>query len=159
VLTIGTIESGFRWNVIAESARLTGTIRTYNQRLREQMIERATAIMHGVCLAFAATATIEHSTSCPPLVNDAGVTAYVEEEARNMFGAGSMFAAPSMGADDMAVFLERRPGCYFWAGARNEPAGIAGRHHDPGFAIDERVIPLGMELGTRVIDRALSLKP
>ena len=39
--------------------------------------------------------------------------------------------------DDMSDFLALRPGCYFWLGARNEAKGIAGRHHDPGFVIDE----------------------
>ena len=61
-----------------------------------------------------------------------------------------------MGADDMADFLRARPGCYFWLGARNEAKGIAGRHHDPGFAIDEDALPLGMELGMRLIEGSLS---
>jgi amidohydrolase len=60
-----------------------------------------------------------------------------------------------MGADDMANFLQERPGCYFWLGGRNEAKGIAGRHHDPGFVFDEAVLPLGVEFGLRLIEGSL----
>lgn len=155
VLTIGTLKSGFRWNVIAESATLTGTIRTYVPRVREHMLERVREVTAGVCAAFGATANIEHTTTCPPLVNDERVTSYVLEVARGFFGAESIHGAASMGAEDMAVFLQQRPGCYFWLGARNESRGIAGRHHDPGFIVDEDALPLGLEFGLRLLEGLL----
>lgn len=155
VLTIGTVKAGVRGNVIADSARLTGTIRTYNTRVLEQVLEQAQRITSGVCSAFGATSAFTHRTSCPPLVNDEAVTGFVLAEAANFFGAGNIFSSPSMGAEDMSVFLEQRPGCYFWLGARNEPEGIAGRHHDSGFMIDEAALPLGVEFGLRLIERSL----
>ncbi|MCK6564213.1 MAG: amidohydrolase [Dehalococcoidia bacterium] len=159
VLTIGKIEAGFRGNVIAESAAMTGTIRTYNDRVRVLMLQRTEEILAGVCAAFGATFELKHTTSCPPLVNDGVVTAMVRDEAAKLFGEGGIHAAPSMGADDMADFLQQRPGCYFWLGARNEAKGIAGRHHDPGFVIDEDALELGVEFGLRLIERALSDPP
>ena len=156
VLTIGKLQSGFRGNVIAESATMTGTIRSYEDRVRELMLQRVEQILGGVCTAFGATYRFSHNTSCPPLVNDPGVAAFVVDQAARLFGAANIVAAPSMGADDMADFLRARPGCYFWLGARNEGKGIAGRHHDPGFAIDEDALPLGMELGMRLIEGSLS---
>lgn len=155
VLTIGTINAGFRWNVIAESATLDGTIRTYSDRVREPLLARIQDIVAGVCAAFGATATFEHSTTCPPLVNDEAVTRFVTEAARGFFGAQNIHGAASMGGDDMAHFLRERPGCYFWLGGRNEPNGIAGRHHDPGFIIDEDALPLGVEFGLRLIEASL----
>lgn len=155
VLTIGTLKSGFRWNVIAESATLTGTIRTYTPRVREHMIERVREIAAGVCAAFGATATVHHQTSCPALVNDASVTSYVLEAARAFFGPEHIHGAASMGAEDMAIFLQQRPGCYFWLGGRNEARHIAGRHHDPGFVIDEDALGLGMEFGLRLLEGLL----
>jgi len=152
VLTIGTMKAGVRGNVIAESARLTGTIRTYNVRLRDAMLAQAEQVIAGVCAAFGATYTFTHRTSCPPLVNDEAVTGVVLAEAAKFFGADNIFGAPSMGAEDMGVFLEQRPGCYFWLGARNEPEGIAGRHHDSGFVIDEAALPLGVEFGLRLVE-------
>lgn len=155
VLTIGTVESGFRWNVIAESATLTGTIRTYTDRLRGHMLTRTEEIARGVATAFGATVEFSHNTSCPPLVNDVAVAGFVEAEARHFFGNDAIYSSQSMGADDMAVFLQERPGCYFWLGARNESKGIAGRHHDPEFAIDEDALAPGVEFGMRLIERSL----
>ncbi|MCK9517551.1 MAG: amidohydrolase [Dehalococcoidia bacterium] len=155
VLTVGKVQAGFRGNVIAESATMTGTIRTYNPLVQEVMISRMEEVAAGVCAAFGAGYTLQHSTSCPALVNDDRVTALVVEEAAKFFGVGNIHATPSMGADDMSVFLEERPGCYLWLGARNEAKGIAGRHHDPGFMIDEDAIPLGIEFGLQVIEANL----
>jgi len=156
VLTVGTVQAGYRSNVIAESATLTGTIRSYSVTTRDLLVRRTREIATGVAAAFGASVTLHHNTSCPPLVNDDRVTAMVVDEATGYFGADNIVAAPTMGADDMAVFLEERPGCYFWLGARNEGKGIAGRHHDPGFAIDEDALALGTEFGLRLVERALA---
>ncbi|GAB4333509.1 MAG: amidohydrolase [Dehalococcoidia bacterium] len=155
LLTVGKAEAGYRANVIAETATLEGTIRTYTDATRALMLRRTGDIIKGVCSAFGATYTLEHNTSCPPVVNDEAVALLVAEEAERFFGPGSVHSAPSMGADDMSVFLQERPGCYFWLGARNERKGIAGRHHDPGFMIDEDALPLGVEFGLRLIERSL----
>ncbi len=155
VLTVGKVAGGFRGNVIAESATMTGTIRSYTDAVRESMLRRTEDIVAGVCAAFGATYKFDHHTSCPPLVNDPGVAAFVREQAEEYFGAANILASPSMGAEDMGVFLEERPGCYFWLGARNEAKGIAGRHHDPAFVIDEDALMLGVEFGLRLIEARL----
>jgi len=155
VLTVGTVQAGFRWNVIAESATLTGTIRTYEERVRNQILARIEKIMSGVCDAFGATFTMEHRTSSPPLVNDPDVTQFVIDAALEYFGAERIFGAPSMGAEDMALYLQRRPGCYFWLGARNDRHGSPGRHHDPHFTIEEDALPIGVEFGVRLIEQSL----
>lgn len=155
VLTVGKVTSGFRGNVIAESATLSGTIRSYTHLVRETMIARTEEILTGVCAAFGAEFTFEHNTSCPPLVNDSQVTEFVRNEAAAYFGPNMIIAAPTMGAEDMSVFLEERPGCYFWLGARNESKGIAGRHHDPAFMIDEDALAIGVEFGARLIESRL----
>ncbi len=155
VLTIGKVQGGFRGNVIAESATLSGTIRTYSTPVRDLMLRRTEEIVAGVCAAFGATYALAHETSCPPLVNDPGVTAEVLTLARDYFGEGRILGVPTMGAEDMSVFLEARSGCYFWLGARNEAKGIAGRHHDPAFMIDEDALLLGTEFAARIIEHFL----
>ncbi len=149
---------GFRGNVIAESATLSGTIRSYTDAVREAMIRRTEEIVAGVCAAFGASYEFDHNTSCPPLVNDPVVAGFVRDQAAMYFGPNHILAAPSMGAEDMGVFLEQRPGCYFWLGARNEAKGIAGRHHDPAFVIDEDALMVGVEFGLRLIEGQLAAK-
>jgi amidohydrolase len=155
VLTIGKVQGGFRGNVIAESATMTGTVRSYSTPVRDLIVRRIEDILAGVCAAFGATFTFVHETSCPPLVNDPTVTTAVLDLARDYFGPQRVIGVPTMGAEDMSLFLEARPGCYFWLGARNEANGIAGRHHDPGFVIDEDALLLGTEFGARIIEHFL----
>ena len=156
VLTVGKVSGGFRGNVIAESATMTGTIRSYTDQVREGMLRRTEEIVAGVCAAFGANYAFEHNTSCPPLVNNPAMAEFVRGEAERFFGPANIHASPSMGAEDMGVFLQQRPGCYFWLGARNEAKGIAGRHHDPGFVIDEDALLLGVEFGLRLIESKLA---
>ncbi len=156
VLTVGKIAGGYRGNVIAESATMTGTIRSYTDAVRESMLRRTEDIVAGVCASFGATYTFDHQTSCPPLVNNPEIAAFVRETAEEYFGEGNILAAPTMGAEDMGVFLEKRRGCYFWLGARNERRGIAGRHHDPAFIIDEDALMVGVEFGLRLIEGQLA---
>jgi amidohydrolase len=54
-----------------------------------------------------------------------------------------------MGGDDMALWLERAPGCYFFVGARNEAACIDKPHHHPRFDIDEAALPVAVEILSR----------
>ncbi len=155
VLTVGTVQAGYRHNVMAGSATLTGTVRTYREDVLQQMLRRTQEVVAGVCSAFGAEYEFSHLTGCPALVNDESMTSLVLGEATTFFGHRNIYGAPSMGAEDMSEFLRARPGCYFWLGARNEAQGIAGRHHDPGFVIDEDALPLGVEFGARVIHAAL----
>ena len=134
---------------------MAGTIRTYSDVVRDTMLQRLDEVVSGVCAAFGATCTVTHTVGCPALVNDEAMTSLVIDEAVTFFGDANIYASPSMGAEDMSEFLRRRPGCFFWIGARNERQGIAGRHHDPGFVIDDEALPLGVEFGLRVLESAL----
>lgn len=155
VVTVGTIEGGFRWNIIAEAVTLSGTIRTYHERVRDLILARMQTIVRGVCDAFGASFTLEHHTSSPPLINDPDVTQDVIAVAADYFGSSRIYGAASMGAEDMALFLDRRPGCYFWLGARSDGNGHAGRHHDSHFVIDEGALPIGVEFAARVLEQSL----
>ncbi|MEO9254553.1 MAG: M20/M25/M40 family metallo-hydrolase, partial [Tepidiformaceae bacterium] len=123
---------------------------------RIHMLDRMEEVLLGITAAFGASYTLEHQTSCPPLVNDAQVAEFVIGAASEFFGPSNIYSLASMGAEDMAVFLQRRPGCYFWLGARNADEALTGRHHDPGFMIDEDALPLGVEFGLRLIEGSLA---
>jgi len=157
VLTIGTIEGGERHNIIAEQVRMTGTIRTFDAKVLERTLRRAEDVVAGVTAAMGATYEFSHYTSCPVLVNDAGMTALVEREARAFFGdEGVLRRAPNTGADDMACFLERVPGCYFFLGARPRQRSRRFPHHHPRFDFDERALTVGLEFALRLVEGYLS---
>jgi len=157
VLTIGTIEGGDRHNIIAEQVRMTGTIRTFDARVLDRTLRRAEDVVAGVTAAMGATYEFTHYTSCPVLVNDAGMTALVEREARAFFGGdGVLRRAPSTGADDMACFLEKVPGCYFFLGAQPRQRSRRFPHHHPRFDFDERALTVGLEFALRLVEAYLS---
>jgi len=157
VLTIGTIEGGERANIIAEQVRMTGTIRTFDGRVLERTLKRVEGVLAGVTAAMGASYEFSHYTSCPVLVNDAGMTALVEREARAFFGEeGLLRRAPSTGADDMACFLEKVPGCYFFLGAQPRQRSRRFPHHHPSFDFDERALTVGLEFALRLVEAYLS---
>jgi amidohydrolase len=157
VLTIGTIEGGERLNIIAEQVRMTGTVRTFDARVLERTLRRVEDVVAGVTAAMGATYEFSHYTSCPVLVNDAGMAALVECEARAFFGSeGVLRRAPSTGADDMACFLEKVPGCYFFLGAQPRQRSRRFPHHHPRFDFDERALTVGLEFALRLVEAYLS---
>jgi amidohydrolase len=157
VLTIGTIEGGDRHNIIAEQVRTTGTIRTFDAKILKHTLRRVEDVVAGVTSAMGATYEFSHYTSCPVLVNDAGMTALVEHEARAFFGSeGVLQRAPSTGADDMACFLEKVPGCYFFLGAQPQQRSRRFPHHHPRFDFDERALTVGLEFALRLVEAYLS---
>jgi amidohydrolase len=58
-------------------------------------------------------------------------------------------------SDDMSLFLEARPGCYFLLGVRNEEWGIVEPNHSPRWDLDERALLLGVDLAARIVTAAL----
>ena len=85
------------------------------------------------------------------------MTALVEREARAFFGSeGVLRRAPSTGADDMACFLEKVPGCYFFLGAQPRQRSRRFPHHHPRFDFDERALTVGLEFALRLVEAYLS---
>lgn len=158
VVTVGTFNAGTAFNIIAGSAQLRGTVRTFNRETYQsipQMIER---VVRGVCEAMGATYNLDYTRQTTPLVNNNEVCELVAECAAEVVGAENVIRDESvrtMGGEDMAYFLDRVPGCYFFLGTRNEERGFIHPHHSPRFDIDESALPLGVEIMTRVIRRYL----
>jgi amidohydrolase len=157
VLTIGTVQGGERHNIIAEQVRMTGTIRTFDAKVLARALERVEGVLAGVTAAMGAEYEFSHYTSCPMLVNDAAMTALVEREARAFFGEESVLRRPpSTGADDMACFLEKVPGCYFFLGAQPRQRSRRFPHHHPTFDFDERALTVGLEFALRLVEAYVS---
>lgn len=141
VLSVGSFHAGDAFNVIAEDATLTGTLRTFDPAVRQQLIRRMEEMLAGITAAHRARYTLSLADYTPAVVNDpaaadialAAVSALVAAER-----VGAM--TPLMVAEDMAEILKRTPGCYLLVGA--QPAG-EGReaHHSPRFDFDEAMLP------------------
>jgi amidohydrolase len=144
VLTVGEIGAGTAFNIIPETARLGGTVRTLNEELRKMMPERIEAIARGVAGGMRADARLDYTFSYPVTRNDAEAANRVLSVAGDLFGEESVLwlANPSMGAEDFAYLLEKVPGAFVWLGVGRDVSGL----HTPQFAFDEGILPRGSAL-------------
>jgi hippurate hydrolase len=144
VLTVGEIGAGTAFNIIPETARLGGTVRTLNEDLRKRMPERIEAVARGVAGGMRADAHLDYTFSYPVTRNDADAANRALGVAGGLFGEEAVLelANPSMGAEDFAYFLEKVPGAFVWLGVGEDVSGL----HTPQFAFDEEILPRGSAL-------------
>ncbi len=153
VLTIGEIGAGSAFNIIPETARMGGTVRTIDDELRHRIPERMEELAKGVARGMRADAELDYTFSYPVTRNDPGAAALALKVAGSLFGEDRAveLAHPSMGGEDFAFFLQKLPGAYVWLGV-GDVSGL----HTPQFAFDEEILPQGAALLTAIALEALS---
>ncbi|MWV45149.1 amidohydrolase [Paenibacillus sp. HJL G12] len=138
VVTIGTIQGGSAQNVIAESCRITGTVRTFDEETRELIRGRIEDISHMTARTYGAEAKIDYLMGYPPLVNDEEETGRFFREAPSVFGADQVSQCDKiMPAEDFSYYLQEIPGCFMFVGAGNPDIQAIYPHHHPRFDFDE----------------------
>src|SRR5579884_379432 len=145
VVTVGTINGGYRNNVIADEVKLGGTLRAHDPDIRNALERRLRRIIDGVAAAYNVRARIEVLYGYPPVVNDVTLA---ENFSRYMKEHSSLHVArpaPTMGAEDFAYFAQRVPGVHVRLGVRNERTGAIHSGHSPQFRIDEAALPVGVQ--------------
>jgi len=146
VLTIGRIQGGTRFNIIADKVTMDGTMRTHDANVRADMKARIARTVKGVAEAHGTTATLRFlDAGNPPTVNDAALARRVGTPAlERVFGKGAVRVEPQMVAEDFPYYGTKAPYFFFLLGTRNEAKGIASTNHTPTFDVDEDVLPLGV---------------
>lgn len=143
VVTVGEIAAGYAFNIIPETARLGGTVRTIDEGLRKRMPERMEEISRGVARAMRGDAALDYRFSYPVTRNDEAAAKFALDVAASLFGdeRAVKLDSPSMGAEDFAFFLEELPGAYVWLGV-GDVSGL----HTSKFTFDEEILPQGAAL-------------
>jgi len=144
VVTIGTIEGGYRNNIIADRVKLTGTFRSQDPGVRMGLEARARRIVEGVAAAYGATATLEVIYGYPAVVNDAELAATFRAYMLAHTTIPVESPAPTMGGEDFAYFAERAPGLLIRHGIRSVAAGSIHPGHSPEFRVDEASLSYGI---------------
>ncbi len=145
VVSVCTFHAGHAFNVIPDSAELTGTVRTFAPEVRDLLEDRISALARGIGAAMRADVEVIYTRGYPTTVNDEAMTELVREAARQTVGAERVHVAkPQMGAEDFSYFLLERPGCFFFVGSKNEEKGLVWSHHHPRFDIDEECMAAGI---------------
>jgi amidohydrolase len=154
VVSIGSFHAGGAFNVIADSATIVGTVRTFDETVQELIIERIEQITKGICQAMGADYTLDYKKGYPAVVNDEQETnhfVHVANQIEQDFVVHEM--DPVMGGEDFAYYLQHVPGTFFFTGAGNEENGIIYPHHHPKFDFDEKAMLIAAKcLGKVALD-------
>jgi amidohydrolase len=148
VLSIGTIHGGYNSNVIADTVEMTGTVRTFNKLLREEIPRKIEAIVGGITSGYGATFEMDYKNICPPLINDKAAAELVKRVAIDLYGPQRVLEAPpQMVGEDFAYMLEQVPGCFFFTGCKHpNPVQEGYNVHHPGFDLDENALFFGVQM-------------
>jgi amidohydrolase len=144
VLTIGSIQGGNRFNIIADKVVMEGTMRTLDAAVRAEMKQRIARAVQGVAEAHGTSAELRFvGEGNAPTHNDAGLTRASVPSLERVYGKPSVLEVePQMGAEDFSSFSQRVPGLYWKFGIRNAARGITAKMHTEDYDIDEASLPL-----------------
>ncbi len=148
-------------NIIADTAKMTGSLRTYDQSLRMALKDKIETTARGVAQAMGGDIDYIFHLVLDPTVNDPQTTAFCVEVAQKIFGAHNVNpdVDPSMGGEDFGRMMSDIPGCYIWMGqGESDPASMHNQGlHTPRYDFNDSIIPLGVEYWVRLVEEALPL--
>ncbi|OGN48320.1 MAG: N-acyl-L-amino acid amidohydrolase [Caulobacterales bacterium RIFCSPHIGHO2_12_FULL_68_13] len=149
VFTIATVDAGVRYNIIPDSATLSGTLRTFDVAQRDALVARAETAIDHVAAAYGATAEFGVRQNAALVFNDPGLSAWLAPVLTEAAGAGNVNPAtpPTTVAEDFSYFQQAIPGVFYHLGA--SPDGVdpaqSAPNHSPEFSPNEKVLPLGVK--------------
>ena len=150
VISIGSIKSGVRHNIIPEEAELWGTIRTLDTTMQKDIHARIIRTVTNIAEANGAEADINIFKAVPINYNDPALTEKMMPILQAAAGANNVqLCKADTGAEDFALFSQKVPGMFFWLGGmpKGQDPETAPQHHTADFYIDES----GMKLGVRAL--------
>jgi amidohydrolase len=155
VVTVGEFHAGTAHNVIADSAKIGGTVRYFNPLYKGYFGKRMEQVIKGVCESQGATYDLHYWELYPPVINDGAIADLVRSVAEDVVESaiGVVPECQTMGGEDMSFFLQEVPGCYFFLGSANAAKGLAYPHHHPRFDFDETALSMGVEIFVRCVEK------
>lgn len=158
VVTIGELHAGTAVNVIADTARMGGTVRYFNPDLADFFKQRIEQIIAGICQSHSASYEFDYIHLYPPVINHPQIAELVRSVAEEVIETplGIVPECQTMGGEDMSFFLQEVPGCYFFLGSANAEKKLNYPHHHPRFDFDETALVMGVEMFVRCVERFFS---
>ncbi|MBM3342770.1 MAG: amidohydrolase [Betaproteobacteria bacterium] len=161
VLSVTQIHSGDAYNVIPQSARLSGTVRAFSREVMAQVEQAMKRIASGVAQAFGATCKVDFRTIYSPTINNAEAAEFAAKICTEVVGTDNVERNPPliMASEDFSFMLEKVPGCYFniGNGAADGTQGGSCEVHNPGYDFNDEALPLGATVFARIVETRLGL--
>ena len=163
VLSITNFKSGTgAWNVIPDTATLTGTFRAFKVETRSFIQRRIQEVGEGIAASLGCTFKLHVNDGYDPTINSPDESEFCAGIARTLVGTENVNAnvEPCMGAEDFGAMLQQVPGCYIWMGQAVGDANSPHNKglHNAGYDFNDDIIPLGVEYWARVAEGALPLE-
>jgi amidohydrolase len=145
IVTIGQMEGGVRSNIIPDSVRLVGTVRTFDDAMQTDIHDRITRTAQRIAEAAGATAEVRIDRLYPVTSNDPALTARMLPTLERVAGAQLMELGKITGAEDFTYYQRQVPGVFIFLGITpKEQVGKAPANHSPRFFADERALVTGV---------------
>lgn len=159
VVTVGSIKGGTTHNIIPTQVRLQGTARCFDPEIRRMLPQWIEECAASAAATVGAEIELEWMPAYPPLYNHARGVEILENAAAEVVGRESVVPAEmTMGGEDMAYYLQKVPGCFFWLGACNPRKGYDQAHHNPRFDFDEDALPIGVAVFAAAVELFFAAK-
>jgi carboxypeptidase Ss1 len=144
VISVCSIHSGSKDNIIPDDAVLTGTIRTLDEQTRKRAKQLLKSVVASTCKTFGAKAEIELMEDAYPVtVNDEKAAARVAQILKGIKGTRTRQAKSILGGEDFSRFLHKAPGAFYFLSTWNPKKGCVSPNHSSTFKVDEDVLKYG----------------
>ncbi len=158
VVSIGKINGGHNFNIIADEVTLSGTARAYTEKNRNLIKNRMHEIILGIEKTYNAKIVFSYKDGYPPTINHTDPTKKVLRAAQKVVGDRAGLPYLSMGGEDFAYYLQKKPGCFFFVGsAPNEKALFETPHHCSHFDMDEKALLIGSSIYLNLLDEIIGV--
>ncbi|MBE2283491.1 MAG: amidohydrolase [Prosthecobacter sp.] len=145
VISIGLIKGGDRENIIAERVEMGGTVRTFDSKFRDGVIEQMHRVLKGITAAHGAEYEMEYRKTYPRIENDRALVEATLSAFRRVCGEKNVIEfSPGMGGEDFSYYAQVVPGFFFRLGVANEEKGFIHGGHTPMYDCDEESIKTGV---------------
>ncbi|MFL6336686.1 MAG: M20 family metallopeptidase [Pyrinomonadaceae bacterium] len=152
VITVGTINGGERFNVIAGEVKMTGTMRAFNDQVRERSIEMMRETLQSVTAAYGATFALEFGRGSAVTYNEPALVEETLPTIRRVVGSQNALAIkPFMPAEDFSAYQKVIPGFYYFLGVGNREKGITAGWHTANYDVDEESLVVGVKVMSNVL--------
>jgi amidohydrolase len=147
VLSVCSFEAVGPYNVIANTAKIKGTVRTLNEETRELMEKEMLRVIEGTCHLSGADFEFNYDRGYPVLINHKEETEFVMNVAETIPEVRRIKETePIMGGEDYSYYLQEVKGTYFFTGAQPENSNNPYPHHHPKFDIDEKALVIAAKI-------------
>jgi amidohydrolase len=152
VLSVSTFHAGVRYNIIPDKAEMSGTLRTYDEAIRQRMMTRVKEVASGIASGMNASAeVIWEANGYPPIMADEALVDRMAPSLVRVAGDKAQVAERSSAGEDFSYFAQKAPGMFFFVGITPPGVEKPAPNHSPRFQVDESGLMTGLRAMLHIV--------